>query len=103
MKRDMPGTAAINALNALSRRERQVLAGLASGRSNREIAIETQLTVATVKSHVSSILTKLGVRDRLQAALLGQRAGVADEFRLGSAPPGDWVTARAEGVCARSA
>jgi DNA-binding NarL/FixJ family response regulator len=54
----------------LSPRERDVLAGVARGMSNQEIAHEFCLTVATVKSHVSSILTKLGARDRLQAALI---------------------------------
>lgn len=72
-----PGIAGIG---LLSRREREILAGLAAGRSNREIATYTQLTVATVKSHVSRILTKLDVRDRVQAALLGQQAGVGVEF-----------------------
>jgi DNA-binding NarL/FixJ family response regulator len=69
------------ALAGLSRREQDVLAGLAAGRSNLEIAVDIHLTVATVKSHVSSILTKLEVRDRVQAALLGQRAA------LGFDPP----------------
>jgi DNA-binding NarL/FixJ family response regulator len=77
--REIPGLAAVR---ALSRREREILAGLASGRSNAEIAYQTKLTVATVKSHVSRILTKLAVRDRVQAALLGQRAGVAAEFEF---------------------
>jgi DNA-binding NarL/FixJ family response regulator len=88
-------TPSIATIAVLSRREREILAGLASGRSNREIAIETQLTVATVKSHVSNILTKLDVRDRVQAALLGQRAGVAAEFKPRCAPSPDWFRARA--------
>lgn len=66
----------ITSLEVLSQREREVLAGLASGKSNQEIAAEIHLTVATVKSHVSNILTKLEVRDRLQAALLGQLASI---------------------------
>lgn len=89
---DVAGMAAIG---VLSRRERQILAGLAAGRSNREIAFETRLTVATVKSHVSSILTKLDVRDRLQAALLAQRAGMAAEFTLRSTSSPDLVDVRA--------
>ncbi|MDX2939099.1 LuxR C-terminal-related transcriptional regulator [Streptomyces ipomoeae] len=60
-------------LSGLSRRERDVLSGIVLGRSNQEIAKEIHLTVATVKSHVSNILTKLGARDRLQAALMHQR------------------------------
>lgn len=84
----------ISLVNALSRREREILAGLASGRSNREIALETHLSVATVKSHVSNILTKLDVRDRVQAALLGQRAGLAGRRELDPQPPPRWYGAR---------
>lgn len=81
---DLPSIALVN---ALSGREREILVGLACGRSNREIAIEAHLSIATVKSHVSSILTKLDVRDRVQAALLGQRAGLAGWRELDSRPP----------------
>ncbi len=73
--------AATAAINELSRREREILAGLAVGKSNQEIAKATHLSIATVKSHVSNILIKLGVRDRVQAALLGQSAGV-EELRV---------------------
>ncbi|AHH96243.1 response regulator transcription factor [Kutzneria viridogrisea] len=61
------------ALRALSVRERQVLDLLADGRSNSAIARELGLTEATVKSYVSTLLTKLGVRNRVQAALIVQR------------------------------
>ena len=71
------GCAGDEAVNALSAREREILAALAAGKSNREIAAESHLSLATVKSHVSSILTKLDVRDRLQAALIGQSAGIS--------------------------
>jgi DNA-binding NarL/FixJ family response regulator len=57
-------------LVGLSPRERDVLAGITRGMSNQEIAEDFQLAVATVKSHVSSILNKMGARDRLQAALM---------------------------------
>jgi DNA-binding NarL/FixJ family response regulator len=67
-------------LDALSARERQVLSLLAGGRPNAEIAAELGLTEATVKSYVSTVLTKLGVQNRVQAALLAQRAnGLPDE------------------------
>jgi DNA-binding NarL/FixJ family response regulator len=59
-------------LESLSPRERDILNGIARGQSNKEIAKEVHLTVATVKSHVSNILTKLGARDRLQAALISR-------------------------------
>jgi len=61
-------------LDGLSARERQVLALLAGGRPNAEIAVSLGLTEATVKSYVSALLTKLGVQNRVQAALLAQRA-----------------------------
>jgi two-component system, NarL family, response regulator LiaR len=58
-------------LSALSPRERQVLAALSRGRSNREIARELSLSEETVKSHVSSVLSKLHLQDRTQAAIFG--------------------------------
>jgi DNA-binding NarL/FixJ family response regulator len=60
-------------LDALTSREREVLAELARGRSNREIARVLQVSEKTVKAHVSSVLAKLGVSDRTQAALLAVR------------------------------
>ncbi|WP_432987327.1 response regulator [Dactylosporangium sp. CA-233914] len=57
----------------LTARERQVLAEVARGRSNREIARALGLAEKTVKTHVSAILTKLGVQDRTQAALYAVR------------------------------
>jgi DNA-binding NarL/FixJ family response regulator len=63
---------------ALTAREREVLAELARGRSNREIARALSLSEKTVKTHVSSILGKLGVQDRTQAALHAVRTGLVD-------------------------
>jgi DNA-binding NarL/FixJ family response regulator len=60
-------------VDALTRREREVLAELAKGRSNREIARALQVSEKTVKAHVSAVLAKLGVQDRTQAALLAVR------------------------------
>jgi DNA-binding NarL/FixJ family response regulator len=57
----------------LTPRERDVLALVGEGRSNREIAHELTVTEKTVKTHVSNILRKLGVRDRTQAALIAAR------------------------------
>jgi DNA-binding NarL/FixJ family response regulator len=62
----------------LTAREREVLAEVARGRSNREIARELSLSEKTVKTHVSAILGKLGVQDRTQAALHAVRSGLAD-------------------------
>lgn len=60
----------------LTPREREVLALVARGRSNREIARGLSLSEKTVKTHVSAILTKLGVQDRTQAALQAVRSGL---------------------------
>jgi DNA-binding NarL/FixJ family response regulator len=62
---------------SLTARESQVLALLAEGRSNREIARALALSEKTVKTHVSSILMKLGLADRTQAALYAVRQGYA--------------------------
>ena len=60
-------------LDALTGREREVLAEIAKGRSNREIARALIVSEKTVKAHVSAVLAKLGVQDRTQAALIAVR------------------------------
>jgi DNA-binding NarL/FixJ family response regulator len=60
----------------LTEREQEVLQALAHGLSNREIALQLIITEGTVKNHVSSLIEKLGVRDRTQAILKGQELGL---------------------------
>jgi DNA-binding NarL/FixJ family response regulator len=64
-----------NQLNSLSQREREVAIAIGLGRSNAEISRELYMSVATVKAHVSRVLEKLALNNRVQIALLAHDAG----------------------------
>ncbi|MDP4171486.1 MAG: response regulator transcription factor [Bacillota bacterium] len=66
-------------LDELTRRERDVLKEIASGKSNKEIASSLYITEKTVKTHVSNLLAKLECADRTQAALYAVRNGILDK------------------------
>ncbi|ADV66100.1 LuxR C-terminal-related transcriptional regulator [Deinococcus maricopensis] len=68
-EREPPG----GLMTTLTARERQILEGVAAGRSNKEIARELELTEKTVKHYMTNVLQKLQVRNRVEAALLAQR------------------------------
>jgi DNA-binding NarL/FixJ family response regulator len=67
----------------LTARERELLVAVAQGPSNAEISQRLFISLATTKTHVSHLLDKLGVRDRVQLTILAYEAGVV---RLGQAP-----------------
>jgi DNA-binding NarL/FixJ family response regulator len=79
------------AIGTLSPREREILVGLARGRTNRELADDLFVSEATVKTHVSNLLTKLGVRNRVQAVVIAYEAGVVRPGERGERGDVPWL------------
>jgi len=72
-------TVATSLIAQLTPRERDVLSLVGAGDSNAEIAGELVLTPATVKGHMTSIMLKLGVRNRVEAALIAYQSGMVNQ------------------------
>jgi DNA-binding NarL/FixJ family response regulator len=77
--RDRRRAAAMERLALLNDREREVAVVVGQGRSNADIGAVLYLSVPTVKTHVSAILTKLDLNNRVQVALLVHDAGLLDD------------------------
>jgi DNA-binding NarL/FixJ family response regulator len=78
---DRSGVGSPQQLRSLTDREREVLVLLAQGLSNAELAGRLHLSEATVKTHVARILSKLELRDRVQAVVLAYESGLVQPGR----------------------
>ncbi|MGI5498946.1 response regulator [Lentzea sp. CA-135723] len=64
-----PAGPAVQPIDPLTEREEQVLASVAAGRTNSEVAQELHITLSTVKSHLASLMAKIGARNRVEVAI----------------------------------
>ena len=76
VRRSRPAAAATRRLTGITERETELLALIGLGRSNTEIAEELTISIATVKTYVSRLLTKLDARDRVQLVITAYEAGL---------------------------
>lgn len=74
-------------IDDLTDREKEVLTAIARGRNNQEISESLFIGAATVKTHVSNILSKLGVRDRAQAVVFAYESGLIEVGERQTLPP----------------
>jgi DNA-binding NarL/FixJ family response regulator len=81
-----PGTADGGTAGGLSEREREVVRLIAAGLSNAEIAAQLYLSEATIKSHITRVLARLGLRDRVQIAVYAYEHGIVRPGH-GTPPP----------------
>jgi DNA-binding NarL/FixJ family response regulator len=79
--RPAPAVPTAPALDVLTEREREVLAEVARGLSNTQIAEHLHMSTATAKTHVSRLFTKLGARDRAQLVVIGYETGLVNPVR----------------------
>jgi DNA-binding NarL/FixJ family response regulator len=82
-----PASPPAQPVEALTEREEQILAAVARGRTNSEIAAEFHITLSTVKTHITSLMTKLGARNRVEIAMWAYETNrVRNRFGHISAP-----------------
>ena len=74
-------------IETLTGREKEVFLAIARGLNNQEISDTLHIGTATVKTHVSNILSKLGVRDRAQAVVFAYESGLVEAGDRGGLPP----------------
>ncbi len=73
--RTAPATSPAQPIEALTHREEQILAAVARGRTNVEISAELHISLSTVKTHIASLMAKLGARNRVEIAIWAYETG----------------------------